>query len=107
MCHKSVILFSVILLFFMISSVSIAGPKVVPTGTKYTINTSIMENLSVLTGKDVMITLDGGKVLAGKVKSVGAQLLHLEKIKGKEFFDALIRIDNIQAIESQFRQYQR
>jgi len=85
-----------------------AGSKIVPIdGINYTINTTIMENLSRLNGKKVTITLDGGKMLAGRIKSVGNNLLHLEKIERKEFFDALIRIDKIQAIEAQFRQYQR
>ena len=107
MCNKNFKQIGLLVLFFMIPSVTLAGPKIVPTGIKYTINASMMENLSALTGQNVMITLEGGKMLSGQVKSVGAHLIHLEKIKGKEFFDALIRIENIQAIEARFREYQR
>ena len=100
------ILISFVLL--VISPVSTAGSKTVPIeGMHYTINASIMDNLNALTGKRVTLTLDGGKVLTGTIKSVGSHLIHLEKNERKEFFDSLIRIENIQAIEAQFRKYQR
>jgi hypothetical protein len=41
------------------------------------------------------------------VKGVGDHLVHLEKLAGKEHFDALIRIDRIDAIDARFRQIQR
>ena len=101
-----IVLFSFILL--VVSPLSIAGPKVIPVDEiNYTINASMMDNLNNLTGKNVTLTLDGGKTLTGVVKSVGSHLIHLEKIERKEFFDSLIRIDSIQAIEVQFRKFQR
>ena len=100
------VLISLVLL--VISPVSNAGTKVVPVqGVNYIINASLMDNLNALAGRKVTLTVDGGKILAGIVKSVGPHLIHLEKIEQKEFFDALIRIDSIQAIEVQFREYQR
>ena len=101
-----IVLFSFILL--VVSPLSIAGPKVIPVDeVNYTINASMMDNLNNLTGKNVTLTLDGGKTLTGVVKSVGSHLIHLEKIERKELFNSLIRIDSIQAIEVQFRKYQR
>lgn len=41
------------------------------------------------------------------VKDIGNQLVHLEKLEGKEFFDALIRTEEICAIETRFRTMQR
>ena len=101
-----IVLFSFILL--VVSPLSIAGPKVIPVDeVNYIINASMMDNLNNFTGKNVTLTLDGGKTLTGVVKSVGSHLIHLEKIERKELFDSLIRIDSIQAIEVQFRKYQR
>ena len=101
-----IVLFSFILL--VVSPLSIAGPKVIPVDeVNYIINASMMDNLNNFTGKNVTLTLDGGKTLTGVVKSVGSHLIHLEKIERKEFFDSLIRIDSIQAIEVQFRKFQR
>jgi hypothetical protein len=39
----------------------------------------------------------------GVVKEVQNNLLHLEKLSQKEFFDALIRVDQIIAIEVRVR----
>jgi hypothetical protein len=33
--------------------------------------------------------------------------MHLEKLDGKDYFDALLRIDNISAIDTRFRDIQR
>jgi len=69
----------------------------------YTINASMADNLKAFTGKNVNVTLDSGTSLAGYVKEVGPELLHLEKLSGKEYYDALIRIDDISAIDTRFR----
>jgi len=76
-------------------------------GMSYNVNSSLADNLKTLTGKRVYVTLDSGKTLSGSVKNVGDHLLHLEKLAGKEYFDALIRIENISAIDAKFRDYQR
>lgn len=76
-------------------------------GAGYNVNSSIAANLKTLVGKKVYITLDSGNTFAGFVKEVGKQLIHLEKLDGKDFFDALIRIDSISAIDTRFRDYPR
>lgn len=76
-------------------------------GMSYNVNSSLTDNLKSLVGKKVSITIDSGKTLSGLVKEVGNHLIHLEKLQGKEYFDALIRIENISAIESMFRKHQR
>ena len=53
------------------------------------------------------MTLDSGKTLAGLVKGVGNHLIHLEKLDGKDYFDALILIEHISAIDVKFRDFQR
>ncbi len=93
--------------FLLASPLTVAAPKIVPVeGVSYIINSSMMDNLVALTGKKVMLTLDGGITLTGSIKSVGEHVVHLEKIERKELFDSLIRIENIQAIEMRFREYQ-
>jgi len=41
--------------------------------------------------------------MTGIVKEVKNNLLHLEKISQKEFYDALITIDHISAVEARVR----
>ena len=76
-------------------------------GASYNVNSSMAANLKTLTGKKVYITLTSGNAFSGSVKEVGAHLIHLEKLEGKDFCDALIRIDAISAIDTRFRDYQR
>jgi small nuclear ribonucleoprotein (snRNP)-like protein len=85
-----------------------AGTQIKPIeGVSYNVDASMADNLKSLVGKRVIVTIGSGATLAGYVKKVGNHFLHLEKITRKEFFDALIRIDSITAIETKFRDYTR
>lgn len=101
-------LFIVLAEFSAIPKVVIAAPQVVPVeGMIYNVNASIADNLKPLVGKKVYVTVASGNTLYGFVKEVGEHLVHLEKLDGKDFFDALIRLEDITAIEAKFRDYQR
>jgi hypothetical protein len=94
--------------FLVLPTGAEAKAKVVAVeGMNYNVNSSVEDNLKKLVGKKVYVSLDSGKTLSGLVKKVGNHLIHLEKLDGKDFFDALIRIKNISAIEARFREYQR
>jgi len=85
-----------------------AGQQVLPVeGVSYSVGSSLADNLKLFVGKKVYLTLDSGVVMAGVVKEVGDHLVHLEKLDGKEYFDALIRVESINAMDSRFRQVQR
>jgi hypothetical protein len=76
-------------------------------GVSYNVNSSLKDNLKSLIGKHVYVTLKSGKAFAGIIKDVGEHLVHVEKIVGKDFFDALILLGDISAIDTKFRDYQR
>ena len=76
-------------------------------GMRYNVDASLVDNLNALIGKKVYVTLNSGKTLAGIVKEVGNHLMHLEKLDGKDHFDALVRIESISAIDTRFRTVQR
>lgn len=85
-----------------------ARPETVPVeGVNYNANATLSNNLRQLRDKRINVTLDSGKTMAGRVKDVGDKLIHLEKIEGKEFYDALIRIDSINSIDTRFRTIKR
>jgi len=89
-------------------SMAQAQPKVVSVeGVNYNANASMVDNLKLLIGKKVVVTLNSGKAFTGNVKEVGNHLLHLERLEGKEYFDALIVIQDISAIDTRFRTDQR
>ena len=93
---------------FMLPTEVEAKSKVVAIeGISYSVNSSLADNLKSLIGKKVYVTLDSGKTFAGSVKEVGNHLMHLEKLDGKDYFDALIRIENISAIDTRFRDFKR
>jgi hypothetical protein len=71
------------------------------TGTAPQINLEITlaDNLLAFQGKTVTVTLSSGQTIAGVVKNVKNGNLHLEKLVQKEFFDAIIVIDKISAVE--------
>lgn len=74
---------------------------------QYNVNASMKDNLKSLAGKRVYMHLSSGATFSGLVKEVGDHLLHLEKLDGKEYFDALISIDSIVAIDTRFRNFSR
>lgn len=85
-----------------------AQTKVAPVvGAAYNVGSALMDNLKQLTGQRASLTLSSGKVFTGSIKEVGQHLVHLEKLQGKEYFDALIRIEDVSAVEIRFRKPQR
>jgi len=85
-----------------------AKPNVVAVeGVSYNVNTTLADNLGLLIGKRVEIILNSGQSFTGSVKKVGNNSVHLEKLEGKSYFDALIQIKSITAISTRFRTVKR
>lgn len=81
-----------------------AEAKVVAVeGMGYNVQAGMKDNLTPLVGKKVQLTLASGATFTGLVRQVGDHVVHVEKLDGNEFFDALIRIDTIEAITARFR----
>jgi hypothetical protein len=92
----------------MFSARAVGENKVVSIeGIGYNVNSSMADNLKLFVGKVVYISLDSGKTFTGIVKAVGDHLVHIEKLEGKEHFDALISMQSIRAIDTRFRDFQR
>jgi hypothetical protein len=91
---------------FLPGSTAQAQPKKATAveGAIFNTAASLADNLKIYVGKDVYVHLKSGKTLQGYVKSVGNGLLHLEKLSGRDFYDALILIQEINAIEAKFRE---
>ena len=100
------ILFLVVL-FALPARVEAKSKVVAIEGMSYNVNAALEDNLKSLLGKKVIVTCVSGKTLTGFVKMVGNHLIHLEKLDGKEYFDALVRIESISAVEAQFWKIQR
>jgi hypothetical protein len=70
---------------------------------KYNLDLSLMDNLKMFEGKYVKIILTSGQVVNGNLKEVKNNLVHVEKIAERNYFDALILLQEIAAFEAQFR----
>ena len=99
----AIILCLVISVFFQMQAQAQQKKAAALEGVKFDTASSLADNLKTYAGKDVFVHLRSGKTIQGYVKVVGNGLLHLEKLAGKDFYDALIRIEDISAIEAKFR----
>jgi hypothetical protein len=78
-------------------------PAAETESAQFNVNKSMEENLALLKGRSVTISLASGQTITGVVNDVKGNLLHLGKISQKEFYDALVAIDRISAIETRVR----
>lgn len=58
----------------------------------------IRDNLKKRIGSRVTLRLAAGEEIGGKVVAVGEHAVHLSELAGKEFFDAVIRLDQVSAV---------
>jgi hypothetical protein len=54
-------------------------------------------------GRDIELVLANGKSYRGKLGSIGTETVILTQIAGKEFYDVLIALDEIAAVELRVR----
>lgn len=59
---------------------------------------SIKENLDRHAGKVVTVRLVSGEELTGRVAAVGGSVVHLAELARRDFYDAVVRIDQISAL---------
>jgi hypothetical protein len=65
---------------------------------------SMREALSKLgEGREVELVLSNGKSYRGKLGSVGTETVIVTQIAGKEFYDVLIELDEVAAVELRVR----
>lgn len=72
---------------------------------KTTLNdlTTVKDVLVQHVGKRAAVRTDDGETLDGTIAKVTEQLVYIEKLVGKEFFDAVVRIDRISSITFRMR----
>lgn len=62
------------------------------------------EFLAENVGKRVALRLDSGDEIEGTVTQVGKSLVHVSRLSGKEFYDAVISIDRVSAVRMRVRE---
>lgn len=66
-------------------------------------NTSMKDVLTDNTGKRVGLRLASGEEVEGTVTTVGNYLVHISRLSGKDFYDAVVSIDKISAVRMKMR----
>ncbi len=59
---------------------------------------SVKDNLSANVGKRVSLMISAGEAVEGTIEKVGDHFVLISKLSGKDFYDALVRIDDVKAI---------
>ena len=83
-----------------------AAPAIVSAQeVKYELKASakLVDVLAENIGKRVALKLVSGEEVEGTVTSVGKELVHVSRLSGKEFYDAVISLDKITAIRMRMR----
>ena len=67
---------------------------------KFELNESygIKDVLNSYMGKRVSVKTETGETLEGTVTKVGSHLVHISKLSGKDFYDAIVVIDKINSV---------
>jgi hypothetical protein len=68
------------------------------SGFQFNKDTSLQTSLLQFKGKIIEIQFKSGGQMAGKLSEVGTQSILLKELRGKEYYDALIIIDDIAAV---------
>jgi len=58
----------------------------------------LIDVLMKYSGQRVELILQSGMTLSGRVSEVTANLVHISQLAGKEFYDAVIRTDDISGV---------
>ena len=85
----------------VVSTMAVYAPNVFADEQKYEMKsaaTTVKDVLSENINKRVIVRMDTGDALEGTVSKVGDSLVHLSKISGRDFYDAVVRMDKISAV---------
>ena len=87
------------LIFYFVLIALLATMQTVTAG-QLTINNddTMAKVLAGQKGKKITITLTQGEELSGTVANITDELLQLEQLTGKEFYDAVIPVKSISAV---------
>jgi hypothetical protein len=82
---------------------AVGGPVNAQDKMVFNASDGVREVLTANIGKRVAVRTDAGETLEGSVSTVGTQLVRLERLTGKDFYDALVRIDKISSLTLRVR----
>ena len=83
----------------VLGSLLLVGP-VHAQETKLTVEGSapLRETLKARVGGKVVLRLTSGEEIGGTVRQVGDAAVQLSELSGREFYDAVVRLDHVSAV---------
>ena len=90
---RSMLLFVMACLLLAFATVALAGDGIEVRDTD-----TVSDVLKRNSGKRVELTLVSGDRMAGTVSRVTPVAVHLSKLTGKEFYDAVVRLESVTAV---------
>lgn len=93
---NKMIITSVLMVVMLFSVVQFAAAA--DEGTAFNPYISMKENLLLNVGKRIAVRITAGDAIEGTIVKVGDQNVHLSKLSGRDYYDAIVRIDRIEAI---------
>lgn len=91
---KLLIIAVVIVALFSAMQISAAAEE----GANFNALIGMKENLQANVGKRVSVRISAGDAIEGTIAKVGDHEVHISKLSGRDFYDAIVRIDRIEAI---------
>ena len=78
----------------------LVGPQAIAEESKFVVgdNDTIASVLKRQAGKSATLKLLSGQDLSGVVEHVADHVVHLRSLKGMEFYDAVVELDDISAV---------
>lgn len=95
MKNKNTVSAAVAVIFCLVFTVNLFAEE-----SKSELNESygIKDVLNSYIGKRVSVRTDIGEALEGTVAKVGSHLVHITKLSGRDFYDAVVVIDKINSV---------
>jgi hypothetical protein len=72
-------------------------------GFKLKSGATVRDILTDQVGKRVAVRIDSGEEIEGTVTNVGDGLVQISRLTGRDFFDAVVRIDRISSVRMRVR----
>ena len=99
--NKSILLSALIGIAGLVAAPAIVSAQEVKYELK--VSAKLADVLAENTGKRVALKLVSAEEVEGTVTSVGKELVHVSRLSGKEFYDAVTSLDKITAIRMKMR----
>ncbi len=90
-----------LIIFAVAFAVLLGAAQIAPAaedGPGFNAFVGMKENLLLNVGKRVSLRITAGEAIEGTIVKVGDQSVQLSKLSGRDYYDAIVRIDRIEAI---------